>query len=276
VSGPAKSTSGSYRLPDGRWHHTLRQSWLNDALGVCLERARRDRLGLLPRTESDAAALGTAVHAGIEQMLHDAMGIGEATEFAYSEWHRISSLPNFRWLSFNEGDHEVVEAYIFTALHAWYRDVFNLLQPQAIEHPFSFTFYEDDQRVIELTGTIDYIGKWSRIPVVADWKTGKRKYSERDKQKQAIQASVYTAAAEAAGFGRRPFRYGVMVRGKDEVQVVDITRWPAHDEWLKQQCLSLAYMLESELPVWPLNDQHFLCSSAWCPAWSSCKGLQLG
>jgi hypothetical protein len=277
VSGPAKPTSGSYRLPDGRWHHTLRQSWLNDALGVCLERARRDRLALLQRTESDAAALGTAVHAGIEHLLtRPGSSLSDAIEKAHDEWHGIAARPNFRWVSFDEGDHALVHGYIDTALAAFERETLPLLGPEAIEASFAFVIHEDGERVIELVGTIDYIGSWSGVPVVADWKTGKRKYSESEKQSQAIQASVYTAAAEAMGFGRRPFRYGVMVRGKDEVQVIDVTRWPAHDEWLRDQCLSLAHLLEADLPTWPLNDQHFLCSSTWCPAWDTCKGRRLG
>jgi hypothetical protein len=276
MTGPANNTAASYLGDDGRWHHTFRQSWLGDALTVCLERARRDRAGILPRTESDAAALGTAVHAGIEVMLRDdRLDLVDANVTALAEWERISSLPNFAWKSFDEGDHGQVQQLIATALAAWEKDLRARLMPELIEHRFNIPLLEDDNRVIELQGTIDYIGALDGDPVVADWKTGKRKYGA-DKEK-SIQASVYTLAVEQLGLGVRPFMFGVMVRGKDEVQLMHVSRWPGHHDWLRAQALGLAHLIEADLPSWPLTGEAgYLCSNTWCPAWSTCKGAHLG
>ena len=276
MTGPQKSHPTSTRLPDGRWHHTMRQSWLGDALTVCLERARRDRLGLLPRRESDAAALGTAVHAGIEAMLrNDRLELVDANVVALQEWERISALPNFDWKSFDEGDHPQVQQLIATALAAWENDLRGRLTPELIEHRFSIPLCEDHERVIELSGTIDYIGALDGDPVVIDWKTGKRKY-DRSKEK-SVQASVYTLAVEQLGLGARPFVFAVMVRGKDEVQLMHVSRWPGHHDWLREQAVGLARLLEAELPAWPLTGEAgYLCSATWCPAWDSCKGRHVG
>ena len=275
MSGPAKPTTGSYRMDDGRWMHQFRQSWLSDALGTCLERARRDRFGLLPRVESDAAAMGTAVHAGIEHALleggdHDAM-----VAVANAEFDRISALPNFEWKSFENGVDEV-RPLIVTALTAWNENVRHRIDSvEAVEQRFDVVVYEDEHRVIKLVGTMDFLGSLDGEPVIIDWKTGKRKY-DRSKQ-NSIQASVYSHAAEALGFGRRLFKFGVMVRGASDVQIMDVPRYSVHDQWLRAQLLDLAYLLEAELPTWPrTGESSYLCNATWCPAWSSCKGAFLG
>jgi hypothetical protein len=275
MSGPAKPTAGSYRMDDGRWHHTYRQSWLSDALGTCLERARRDRLGLLQRVESDAAAMGTAVHAGIEHALLEDGDLEKMVEVANAEFDRISQLPNFAWKSFEAGDVDAVRSLIATALTAWNTEVRDRLAVESVEQRFSVVVHEDAERVIELVGTIDFIGLLDDQPVIIDWKTGKRKYSS-DKQ-ASIQASVYSLAAEAMGFGRRLFKFGVLVRGATSVQMMDVPRWPAHDAWLRAQLLDMAVLLEAELPSWPrTGESSYLCNATWCPAWASCKGAHLG
>jgi hypothetical protein len=274
MSGPANPTSGSIRLPDGRWQHTFRQSWLSDALATCLERARRDRAGILPRVESDAAAMGTAVHAGIELALLDGGDLEAMVEVANAEFDRISQLPNFEWKSFQNGTDEV-RPLTTTALTAWNENIRDRIgHVDAVEQEFDIQFYEDEHRIIRLRGTIDFIGEFEEQPVIIDWKTGKRKY-DRSKQ-NSFQASVYSHVAEALGFGRRLFKFAVMVRGSQDVQIMDVPRYSVHDQWLRAQLFDLALLIEAELPTWPrTGESSHLCSSTWCPAWSTCKGAYL-
>jgi hypothetical protein len=275
MSGPAKRSAGSYRMADGRWCHEFRQSWLSDALGTCLERARRDRFGLLPRVESDAAAMGTATHAGIEHALLEHAALAEMITTAEAEFARISAMPNFEWKSF-EGGLEEVRPIIATALQAWETHLRpRITHTDSVEQRFDLVIHEDDQRVIRVVGTIDFIGGLDGQPVIIDWKTAKRKYS-RDKQ-SSVQASVYSHATEALGLGRRLFHFGVMVRGSSEVQIMEVPRYNVHDQWLVQQMLDLAVLIEAELPTWPrTGESSYLCNATWCPAWSTCKGLYLG
>jgi hypothetical protein len=266
------------KTEDGRYHHVFRQSWLNTA-DICLERARFELVGEMPRTEGDAAGVGTAVHHAIEvtvdALTHEGepLLLNDAIDIAGWQFTELTKLPNFVWQSMSEGD---ARAFIANALSRFYDEVLPILNPAATEVKFGPTkFYEDPERVIELEGTIDYI---DHDLGVVDWKTAGRPYRQWEKQRWAIQPTVYTwAAGEDEPHLPEPhFTYVVFVRGSGgvcrDVQKIEVTRSRGDYEFLAHRLVRLAQLIEADLPAWPVVDSHNLCSERWCGAWKMCKG----
>ena len=126
-------------------------------------------------------------------------------------------------------------------------------------------------------GTMDYV---SPSGVIWDWKTAARAYFVNEKQKQSIQASVYTYAGSQLGITTLPadFRYGVMIRQqKPKAQVVKMIRSQGQIDWLLHQASSAvsSAMSRGTESSWFKNDQQNLCSSKWCNYWSICKGAHV-
>jgi hypothetical protein len=244
--------------------HSFRQSWLNEAAN-CPERARRTLAGTLPARETDAAAIGTGVHAGIEAFLRgDITDYKQAVDLACDTFNEIEQHPAFIWSKYS---HRTAQDRITTYLAHWWgiRDQFD---PIDVEWTFNKTIYEDDERVINLTGTVDLIDK--RLGLV-DWKTsGRGPYETWEYDRWAIQPTVYTWAHHDDTHEQHPFTYTVM--HKDGVQQFTVWRSQRDWNWLTQRALQYARMIEANLDEWPMHDNTALCSAKWCPAWDTCKG----
>lgn len=250
----------------------LRQSWINDALN-CQERGRRMIVEPELRTTSDSAAIGTAVHAGIESAIngHDPLlSIAESLGQMLEEGMTMT-------LNMSRGQMLTEAIRMFDM---WVRDIRPKIgQPLHTEYTFDvewFTTQVLDRKVnVRLKGTIDLItttGLW-------DWKTAGRKYQAREKQNTAIQPTVYAIAGTKLGFFEWPvtFNYGLMVRGKDDTQILSVHRTRNHEVWLArvvEPLIRQAIGLGTDM-TWPINDSHALCSQKWCPWWTSCKGSAL-
>mgnify|MGYP003347482603 FL=1 len=96
--------------------HSFRQSWLNTA-ATCPERARRELTDSIPRQETDAAAVGTAVHAGIEEFLKHRCSFRTALEIAEERFAEIEQDPSFVWTKYS---HRVAHGLIETFLGHWW------------------------------------------------------------------------------------------------------------------------------------------------------------
>lgn len=272
-------------MEDGRWRHSFSQSWLND-LELCDERGRLDLVGELPRIESDAASLGTAVHAGAEFVLrdwkeYDSPGsLDDAKQVAQLTLTEMIAMPNWQWKKYDEAS---MRALADTHVTNWYQQVLpKLSPPDEIEWSFKRTFHEDDKRQVVFTGTADLVVD----PELWDWKTSGRPYNIKDKQKAAIQPTIYSWA-RAAETGAAPpwrFNYVVMIHpssktGKGataQVQELSVLRHAGHVEWLRKRVLAVAEMIEAGLPHWPMKDDGWHCSTKWCPAYARCKGEHVG
>lgn len=277
----------SKRLPDGRWKHTFRQSSINTA-DQCLERFRRDTLGLMPPSETDAASLGTAMHAAIELCLQHIINgdpapdqelLTDAYQVAFT--HQMG-LPGFRFVKYNEERCRTLGARL---VRHWYQEVLPSLDPLKIEWEFDELLHEDDDRQIWMSGTIDCL---DRHDPLIDWKSSgsgtkggsqradgsivqpKGPYKEWEYRRWAIQPTVYTWAANQHGYPSDTFTYVVMY--EHGVQRFTVERGPEHWAWMREKVLGLAHLVEAELPRFPVCDSHALCSQRWCPAWSDCKG----
>lgn len=272
------------QVDDGRWHHRFGASWLKTT-DLCLERARLEGHHLMPRVESDAANVGTAVHAVIETNLDlwvdgDALSWSDSIELFNHEFSTLMLDPDFQFIKYTERS---ARTFGERCTGAFYEHVLPTLPQQGRnETKFVLPFVEDDDRVIELSGAIDRIDE-----IIRDWKTnGSRKYEEWEYKRWGLQPTVYTWAALALGLvdfpvvnagdvdgpidGPIPFEYVVM--SASGVQRFTVYRGKPEWDFLKAKCVRIAKLIEAELDEWPLQDNHALCSPRWCPAWSACKG----
>lgn len=119
--------------------------------------------------------------------------------------------------------------------------------------------------------------------IVWDWKTAGRQYESWEKERWAIQPSVYTWAAchewpELNDFtDPHTFTYAVMLKnGSTAVQILDVERHQGHWNWMIRQARAIANMVRTnENGPWPLMDHGWHCSPKWCGAWDACKGAEL-
>jgi hypothetical protein len=276
MAGPTKRAHGGLKvLDDGRIEHTFRQSTLGD-LDMCLEKGRRQLAGTLERWESDAASIGTALHGGIEAnleelILDDAdMNLSTTIEIAQQTFSDQLELPNFKWLQETE---ETARAALTRCATAWYEEIRPTLEPEMLEIPFhGLVIHEDEQRVIRINGTMDYLGHQG----LADWKTAGSKYKAWEKERWAIQPTVYTLAARLMGIEQAqaeyvPFEFIVMLKsGTQRTQRIKVVRHAGDWRWLVEKCVALAELIEADLAVWPKGDNGWWCSGKWCAAWDSC------
>jgi hypothetical protein len=263
----------SYVMDDGRWHHKFHQSWLN-TFDLCNERARYEHL-LEDQPDSDAAATGTAVHSTIEYALRaryeglDHVPLDVLVEFFH---HELDAMPyeHVKWKG-DDAPHKFGELCV----RNWYADVLPTLPFMGVEleRKFRLPLIDDEHRFVELGGTIDYYADPLR-----DWKTsGRGEYEEWEYRRWAIQPTVYTWARyqlEVAE-GRTPnlpMEFEYVVLGRHGAQRFTVTRTPEHWAWMHDKVLTAALLIEAELPEWPKQDNHALCSPKWCDAWAECKG----
>ena len=274
----------------------IRQSWLGDAL-ICPERARLIEANPGLKKYNDSAAMGTAVHTAIEEVLNencDPNQISERAVEAFAELRAELALTGEQ-LNVTNTDPAKWDTHVASMAGAWLRDIsphvprgglsefkfevrvgeVEKLHPNPEnERPFHDLYFE---------GTMDYLAPdgsaW-------DWKTAARKYSLNEKQSQNIQSAVYACAVHndpaSHGFPVTDplnFRFGVMIRNASSTgQIVTVTRDAGHRKWIVEQATAMAntvLALQKSLSAkqrWMVNDQHFLCSERWCPVWSLCKG----
>lgn len=300
----------SYKTPDGKWHHHIRQSDLV-TFAQCPELHRRQMLGTTIDMEGDSAIIGSACHEAyasatnmIKYNLQDASQIadimsGVARDYLADTWLKSVEENNLRQVQIAS----IEEAWylINKCLIYWVQDVFPWLiqNPdliESVEQSFDFKVFEDDKRVIYLTGTWD-LGFAGQL---FDYKHSRsQKYSKQKAwqlSRYHPQATHYAWAYDMLMDGDSlwefpddselaPFSFininpdkGVEIIGPDDkdstkgvvIRTVGDCRF--HLELMK----SLAYLIEAELPVWPLGPSDWWCSSKWCSAWNDCRGKFIG
>jgi hypothetical protein len=227
----------------------------------------------MPAFESDAAAIGTSVHAAIEVALqerqseHGDLTIDDAFYIATQEMKQLIADPAFVWVKYTP---EKADELIGSHLTQWYEQFYPYAEPIWTEQKFKIKLVEDDEREIYLSGTADYMD--NQIGLV-DWKTSSRDYKEWEYRRWAIQPTVYCTA-----FEQPQFTYFVMKPPSQQIpgaQQFTVERDSSHAAWLRQQLKNLALQIESGIAPWPLNDQHALCSDKWCPIFQGCKGVHV-
>jgi hypothetical protein len=267
-------TAGSKKLDDGRWSHTFTQSIITE-FQQCPEKARANYFRETESEDTDSTSLGRAVHAGIEVALYSQrdshmLKYEEAREAAH---HELDTIGEWKYTKLSRDN---VYGYTGFLLFQWYENVYGTFEPAKIEHSFRHLLYGGKHREVWLNGTIDCVDQ-SYVPW--DWKTSSRPYEPWEKQRWAVQPTVYTWAVQKEWNGDMPehgmdpakFRYCVL-QHDGTVQQIDVTRDHTHVAWLAEQCSQIAWMIEHEIKPWPLIDSGWHCSPKWCPKFSDCKG----
>lgn len=251
----------------------VRQSWLND-MAICPERARLGAAHPEFRMNTDATNMGTALHAGIEIALEG--GDRDAMWSKVTETYGELAAKPFRVTNVNP---DAIGGFMDAMTTSFYEGILPQVQlggkaELRFASPLGITLRDD--YAVWLEGTMDYVDPSG---VIWDWKTASRAYNAKEKQKSSIQASVYAAAATRLGMSEYPvdFRYGVMQRTLAvKSQVVSLVRTEAHDRWLQRFVTGAVNTAASnQIGPWFMNDSSNLCSEAWCPYWSLCKGAFL-
>lgn len=283
MSGPSDHPNEvTVILPDGRWHHRFRQSFLGSFTN-CPEAARRAAAGLFERRETDATAVGTAVHAAIEQTVelgieHVWLGADDVVELFHHHWGEIQVTQDIQWVK-----RKIKGATNFgvKCIETWAEHIQPTLEPLATEVSFrDLVIHEDDQRLVTISGTMDYVDRH----YLGDWKTKSREFTKWEEERWAIQPTVYWWAIrhdpELAWIADQvpdgAWKFIAMVDDNDpKPQIIDVDRPPEWDHWLHRKVMSLVPLMEAGLDVWPMNDTQALCSPKWCESWDPCKGAHI-
>ena len=251
----------------------IRQSWLNDFL-LCPERARRNVIEPDANIGSDLTVIGTAMHHVIEQVLREQISPREAGDAAREALQMAAEAEP--WKSTGLTPTEMIDQTRLMS-QAWADQVYpSMVMGGKVEYRFEFQIGTADNVPVWFEGTIDYV---SPDNTVWDHKSASRKYQQWEKQRWAVQPSVYCAAAVNAGLVTEVpvrFFYDVMLRN-GETQIVELQRDIGHIAFVRKQALNVAefalrYGMENP---WPMNDQSALCSHIWCPFWDTCKGSEM-
>ena len=260
---------------DGRWHHTWHQSDLK-TLDMCPERARLVWSGEVADWEVAASVLGTACHNAVEYLITipDGMDaapvhISDETYTALHErfTHELDELvPTItKWDKFKS--RASMEKTGAARLDSWYEQVYPSLTPIGVEVGFDKLLFEDDERVVRMTGRPDLIDDGLGL---VDWKFPKRDYT-REKWQYERWDPQSTTYCWALGFTEMTFY--VMYGADGGVASMTIERGEQDFQFLRRKVEAASRLVEqSSLKVWPLNDAGWWCSEKWAPCWSVCKG----
>lgn len=302
----------SFKRPDGRWEHHVRQSDIERA-SKCLELHRRHLTGQIRNQDGDAALVGSACHEafawggaalrdGADWHASDVLEVGqEALAGLWREAAASDSLHQVQVATYSEASQLVTGS-----VTSWIRDFLPILQTDeilGIEHQFDIKVHEDYFREIYLSGTydlklkngglFDYKNSSENYNYVA-WKLSRynsqpRVYCWADDMEEGILGnSQYSTISEnwpneaqLADFTYVNFRPENRQKvNKDysvEMQIVSVTPSICVGDcrFLLQQMLAMVKLIEAKVNPWPLGASDWWCSEKWCPAWSDCRGKYL-
>lgn len=266
----------------------IRQSWLKDAL-LCPERSRLEIQKPEFKTLNDSAAIGTAVHAAIENIIVNSGSVANAQAIGIAKFTELEETTKggIRQTNIDPNNYKM---FIQVMVRAFQKDILPFL-PTGLgaltEYKFSVpTNVMINDYELWFEGTIDYL----HPQAIWDWKTSSRKYSEYEKQASDIQSTIYHYAATSLGLldPDIPFKFGVLVRTHNAYgQIVTVQRNQTHANFVISQAKSMVEYAMGQMDPeitppfqpftnkWLANDQHHLCSSRWCPWWAVCKGAHI-
>jgi hypothetical protein len=280
----------------------VRQSWLDTAFN-CPERGRLD-IASPVREEGDAAACGTASHAAVEQFLLGNISLDQIEHYARQHAQRMAdegvrqddgSVIQLAYKSL-DGPNDLIY-HAGNCARGWIEDVWPYIHAKwgdtavgggLCEAKFEFDAFMYRDWLVKFQGTVDYVPPWGNE--LMDFKFPGRDYKQKEKQQQAVQPTVYTAAAVAGCFARQDdaaepftwpvtFTYGIGLRlkTKSRGQLVQVQRTQGHVDWLYRRVrtfvnLYLDLGLDAE---WPTNEAYVLCSDKWCSWYRDCRGAHV-
>lgn len=272
---------------------SIRQSWLSDFV-MDPERARLAMLYPEMDRNADVAELGTSAHSAIEEYLDGHIDLADVPAFSRMRAKERIEEGGIDWIDLDAQRFVDHAGYL---ARSWAVDLAPYVPRGGLtEYQFKVPLdLEVEGRPIFFEGTIDYVTPDITRYGLWDWKTSGRTYHQWEKQRWAVQPSVYALAvnldealAEFNPGWPVDFNYGVMVRNEKSTdkkpyaapgkgQRVHIRRFESHADWIVDQTVrAVTFVLGADInKPWPAIDNHALCSEKWCPWWEKCKGSHL-
>lgn len=221
------------------------------------------------------AAIGTAIHAGIEKSWREAMTKGKAD-------HNLSFMTDAAMESWKEETHEGVAfgddetagtcaKEIVSGMEAWVEDIAPFVPvPQAVESFFKIDI--DNPIVTELGGTIDYLGHGT----IDDVKTSKRKVVGGSYD---TQQGIYKILAQANGHTINHSRLQNVVLTKQPAgQILTIEPDLEKAKNLVNGILDTMTIIAKDIvPIELLlrgNPKHVFCSEKFCAHYATCPWVK--
>ena len=262
--------------------HKFRQSFLNQWF-LCPESARRKHLGLTPPEQNNINLVrGNSVHGALEWFGNEWIETGkqpkleELLERGCNEFYLFASEGDPFW---EQHDPDKVRGAVGGNLRVWYGEVLpELERPEYVELFFDRVLWEDNDRIIRLSGTCD----WVQNGWLVDWKNPSRVPRPQDMwqtKRSNLQSHVYTWALDTPRFSL----CHLSSKGTDDTYdpVADVgwthmVRGSQDHDALIDLCLSVAVQIEANLPSAVKQWDSWYCSPKWCGAWDTCRGKFLG
>lgn len=252
---------------------TLRPSSV-DAFSNCSRQWAMTFLGGVNSIPSGRAAIGTAIHAGIEQGWRESMA---AKEKAFTSIKSLQSLAVDNLIA-QDQEHEVkwddgegvdtAIAEVVAGVDTFASDIAPFVDiPIAVEERYTIKFA--DHPIVEaLSGTVDYISK----DTISDVKTSKRKPVP---ESYATQQSLYKLLAEANGHKiQHSMIHGIVLKTKPEGHVLSLAPRMEQAKLAVNTILDVVEVF-NEQKVSPDvlfrgNPKYYLCDKRYCAMYNSC------
>jgi hypothetical protein len=221
------------------------------------------------------AAIGTAIHAGVEQMWNESIqvktqihSLSAMTDAAIESW----SNETHDGVQYDSGENEnTCAAEIVTGLETFVEDVVPwVTMPTAVEERYTVTI--DDHPIVEaVSGTLDYIN--TDLGAIADLKTGKRKHVVTNSQ---TQQSLYKYLAQENGVDvQMSLIQNVVLKAKPEGHVMEASINVDQAKGIVNQLLDVLEVANQDIVnpdiLFRGNPKYYLCSPKYCAFYNECK-----
>lgn len=260
----------SFQDITGRWHHVFRQSDIA-TFHLCPEKLRT---APAKSQGSDATLVGSALHEGIETFLKSE---GEASRetceraavgMLEREWDGVRQV---QMDSLREAHN-----YLLTCFETFWKNRTHFPMGGEIEQRFDIkNAYVDAQRSISLQGTTDYFHHGHRA--IFDWKTNSASYHKDfwRVQRYAVQPTIYCMAMDMMHGFIPSFTFVRFPKSGGDMEMATVERDVADFGAMMHQLLTMAQLIEAQLPAWPTMPTNWWCSPKWCDTFRSgqCMGM---
>jgi hypothetical protein len=221
------------------------------------------------------AAIGTAIHAGVEAMWTDAITSGKKdpnlsmmTDAAMEAWKEEAQ----KGMQFGDGENDgSCHVEIIKGTQAFVEDIVPFTAiPDAVETFFSIPIH--NPIVAELGGTLDYLSKHT----IADVKTSKRKSGPEG---HTVQQSIYKYLAEANGHKiNTNLIQQVVLKKQPEGAILKLEADIDLAKYLVNGILDTMDLIAKDVaPIEVIlrpNPKHMFCSEKFCAHYNTCPAIK--
>jgi hypothetical protein len=223
------------------------------------------------------ASIGTAIHAGVENMWQDAIksgkkdpNLGAITDAAMESWKLQKSEEGVTFGA--KENEESCVSEIISGSTAFIEDIVPFTSiPTGVEEFFKIDI-ADNPFISELGGTVDYINS----DTIADVKTSKRKSGPEG---HSVQQSVYKMLANANGHKIEHNLIQQVVLTKNPTgNILQLEADIPQAKWLINGMLDVMDLIAKDVaPIETIlrpNPKHIFCSEKFCPHHASCPAVK--